>query len=192
VERYVILCIPALALLCAAGLAGLARLAAMIPVARSRPALAWAPTAVVLVVLAVLLVGPQHLAGPAAARPDDLRAAAAVVAAHERPGDAIFYVPSKTRVVSFAYPAPFRQLRDLALAESPAASASLVGTQVQPPALRSRFAGVRRVWLIQWVRKRSARPGEPTGRAELALLAGMHLVRRWHAQSMLVSLYKAG
>ena len=191
VERYVILCIPALALLCAAGLAGLSRLAAMIPAVRRRPALGWAPAAVLLVILAVLLAGPQHLSGPAAARPDDLRAAAAVVAAHERPGDAVCYVPAKARVVSFAYPAPFRQLRDLALARSPAASASLVGTQVQPSALRSRFAGVRRVWLIQWARQRSAAPREATGRAELALLASMHLVRRWFARSMVLTLYRA-
>ncbi len=191
VERYVILCIPALALLGAAGLAGLARLAAMTPVAGSRPALAWAPAAVILAVLAVLLIGPQHLAGPVAARPDDLRAAAAVVAANARPGDAVCYVPARTRVVSFAYPAPFRRLRDLALAKSPAASATLVGIQVQPSALRSRFAGVRRVWLIQWGRQRSARPPTATGRAELALVADMHLVRQWYARSMVLSLYEA-
>jgi len=191
VERYVILCIPALALLGAAGLAGLARLAAMTPVAGSRPALAWAPAAVILAVLAVLLIGPQHLTGPVAARPDDLRAAAAVVAANARPGDAVCYVPARTRVVSFAYPAPFRRLRDLALAKSPAASATLVGIQVQPSALHSRFAGVRRVWLIQWGRQRSARPPTATGRAELALVADMHLVRQWYARSMVLSLYEA-
>jgi mannosyltransferase len=192
VERYVILCIPALALLSAAGFAGLARLVAMTPAAGPRPALAWAPAAVILAVIAVLLIGPQHLAGPTAARPDDLRAAAAVVAANARPGDAVCYVPPRTRVVSFAYPTPFRRLRDLALAKSPAASATLVGTQVQPPTLRSRFAGVRRVWLVQWARQRSARPRQPTGRAELALIAGTHLVRRWHVRSMVLSLYVAG
>src|SRR6266581_7465066 len=51
VERYVILCIPALALLCAAGLAGLARLVAMTPAAGPRPALAWAPAAIILAVI---------------------------------------------------------------------------------------------------------------------------------------------
>lgn len=192
VERYVILCIPALALLCAAGLAGLARLVAMIPVARPRAALAWAPAAVVFAIMAALLVSRQHLAGPAAARPDNLQAAAAIVAANERPGDAIFYLPAKTRVVSFAYPAPFVRLRDLALAKSPAASSTLVGTQVRPSTLRSRFAGVRRVWLIQWVRQRSARPKTATGRAELALVAGLRLVRQWYARSMVLSLYEAG
>ena len=68
VERYVIFCIPALALLSAAGLTGLARLVATVPVARSRPVLGWAPTAVILVVLAVLLASRQHLTGPAAGR----------------------------------------------------------------------------------------------------------------------------
>ncbi len=191
VERYVIFCVPALALLSAAGLTGLARLVAMIPVARPRPVLAWAPTAVILVVLAALLASRQHLTGPAASRPDNLRAAAAVVAAHERPGDAVCYLPPRTRTVSIAYPAPFRGLRDLALAKSPAASSTLVGTQVPAPVLRRRFAGLRRVWLIQWGGKRAARPRDPTGRAELALLARMHLAGRWRSRSIRLSLYTA-
>ena len=192
VERYVIFCLPALALLAAAGLAGLTRLVTRIPAVTARPALGWAPAAVTGAVLLVLLLGRQHLTGPVAARPDDLRGAAAVVAAHARPGDAVCYVPAKARVVSFAYPAPFSRLRDLALAKSPAASATLTGTQVPPPELRRRFAGVRRAWLIQWTRQRSARPRQATGRAELALLARMHLVRRWYVRSVVLSLYRAG
>ena len=93
--------------------------------------------------------------------------------------------------MSIAYPAPFRHLRDLALAKSPAASSTLAGTQVPGPVLRSRFAGVRRVWLIQWGGRRAARPGQPTGQAELALLARMHLAGRWHARSIRLSLYTA-
>ena len=191
VERYVVFCVPALALLCAAGLSWLVRLAAATPAGRRHPALAWVPSAVAVAALAVLLIGPQQAVRQPAARPDNLRAAAAVVAAHERPGDAIFYIPARTRVLSIAYPGPFLHLRDLALAASPAASDSLVGTQAGPSALRSRFTGVRRVWIVRWNSQHSRRPRAPTGQEELRLVRGMHLVRRWHVSTIAISLYAA-
>jgi len=191
VERYVVFCVPALALLCAAGLSWLVRLAAATPAGRRHPALAWVPSAVAVAALAVLLIGPQQAIRQPAARPDNLRAAAAVVAAHERPGDAIFYIPARTRVLSIAYPGPFLHLRDLALAASPAASDSLVGTQVGPSALRSRFTGVRRVWIVRWNSQHSRRPRARTGQEELRLVRGMHLVRRWHVSTIAISLYAA-
>jgi mannosyltransferase len=189
VERYVVFCLPALALLCAAGLAWLVRLAAATPVGKLRPALAWLPSAVILAALAVLLAGPQQATRQPAARPDNLRAAAAIVSAHERPGDVIFYIPVRTRVLSIAYPGPFLHLRDLALASSPAASDSLVGTQAGPSALRSRFTGVRRVWIIRWSSQHPEQPLTPTGQEELRLVRGMHRVRRWHVTSITISLY---
>jgi mannosyltransferase len=191
VERYVVFCVPALALLCAAGLSWLVRLAAATPAGRRHPALAWVPSAVAVAALAVLLIGPQQAIRQPAARPDNLRAAAAVVAAHERPGDAIFYIPARTRVLSIAYPGPFLHLRDLALAASPAASDSLVGTQAGPSALRSRFTGVRRVWIVRWNSQHSRRPRARTGQEELRLVRGMHLVRRWHVSTIAISLYAA-
>jgi mannosyltransferase len=191
VERYVAFCVPALALLCAAGLAWLVRLAAATAAGQRRPALAWLPSVVVLVALAVLLAGPQQAIRQPAARPDNLRAAAAVISAHGRPGDVIFYIPARTRVLSIAYPGPFLHFRDLALASSPAASDSLVGTQAGPSALRSRFTGVRRVWIVRWHSQHSRRPRTPTGREELRLVRGMHLVRRWHVSTIAISLYAA-
>jgi mannosyltransferase len=103
----------------------------------------------------------------------------------------IFYIPARTRVLSIAYPGPFQRLRDLALASSPAASDSLVGTQVGPSALRSRFTGVQRVWIIRWNSQHSRRPRTPTGQEELRLVRGMHLVRRWHVSTIAISLYAA-
>jgi mannosyltransferase len=191
VERYVVFCGPALALLCAAGLAWLARWIAGSPAGRRIPALAWAVPLVILALAAALLVGPQRAARLTSARPDNLRGVSAVVAANERPGDAVFYLPSEVRVVSMAYPAPFRGLRDLALKAPPAASGTLSGTQVWAPVLARRFTGVRRVWLIQWADQLSVPPGTSIGREELALLHGMRLVRRWTVQSVVLSLYAA-
>jgi mannosyltransferase len=192
VERYVVFCQPALALLCAAGLAWITRLIATSPAGRRAPALAWGTPAVILAVLAVLVAGPQRAARLTSARPDNLRGVSAVVAANERPGDVVFYLPSEARVVSMAYPAPFGRLRDLALKQSPVESDSLTGTQVWAPVLAKRFAGpppVHQVWLVQWAGQLSLRPSTKIGLEELLLVHRMHLVRRWTVQSVVLSLY---
>jgi mannosyltransferase len=192
VERYVVFCQPALALLCAAGLAWIARLIAASPAGRRAPALVWGTPAVILVVLAVLVAGPQRAVRLTSARPDNLRGVSAVVAANERPGDVVFYLPSEVRVVSMAYPAPFGRLRDLALKQSPVDSDSLTGTQVWAPVLAKRFAGpppVHRVWLVQWAGQLALRPNTKIGLEELLLVHGMRLVRRWTVQSVVLSLY---
>jgi mannosyltransferase len=192
VERYVVFCQPALALLCAAGLAWIARLVTGSPIGRRTPSLAWGAPAVILAALAVALIGPQRSVRLTSARPDNLRGVSAVVAANERPGDAVFYLPSEARVVSMAYPEPFRELRDLALRTSPVASDSLTGTQVWAPVLAKRFAGppaVSRVWVVQWAGQLSVRPDTRVGREELLLVHRMHLVRRWTVQSVVLSLY---
>jgi hypothetical protein len=141
------------------------------------------------VLLAVLLLGPQQQVRLASSRPDDLRAVAAVVAANERPGDAVCYAPSSARVVSIAYPAPFARLKDIALRRTPVASDTLLGIQVPARALPGRLSGVRRVWLITWrYRPRSL---SATGRAELAAVSRMRLIGQWTVRSVRLSLYEA-
>ena len=117
VERYVEFCLPALAICVGAGLAGLVRLAAGTRLARRR--LAWVPAAVVIVGLGALLIGPQQAIRQTAARPDNLRLASAIVAAHEQPGNVVFYLPVDMHVLGTGYPAPFLRLRDIALARVP-------------------------------------------------------------------------
>jgi mannosyltransferase len=197
VQRYIVFCLPALALLSAAGLAWLARLVAAagggrrVPWLGWRPGFAWAPSAVLAAVMAVLLAGPQQAIRLTSARPDNLRAVSAVVSANERPGDAVIYIPSEARVVSMGYPAPFSRLRDIALARSPVASATLTGLQVPAAALPGRFAGVRRVWLVSWSDKPVASQASgATDRAELALVARMRLIRHWTVGSVVLGLYE--
>ena len=191
VERYVIFCLPALALLCAAGLAWLARLVAATAAGQRAPGFAWLPSTALAAAMAVLLAGPQQTIRLTSARPDNLRAVSAIVAANELPGDAVIYIPSEARVVSMGYPAPFSRLRDIALARSPVASATLVGVQAPAAALPGRFAGIRRVWLVSWSDRPVASQAAATGRAELALVAGMRLVRHWTAGSVVLRLYEA-
>jgi len=193
-ERYVEFCLPALAILVGAGLAGIVRLASAAPVRRR--GLAWVPVALAAVVvlgLAVMLVGPQGAIRQTAARPDDLRLASAIVAANEQPGDVVFYIPLNSRVLGTGYPAPFERLRDIALAESPIASGTLAGTEITSPALlKRRFTDVRRVWVVTGAGNyQFPVPNTPVDEEKMALIAaaGMHILHRWLAGEVMLTLY---
>jgi mannosyltransferase len=187
--RYVEFCLPALSILAGAGLVGLVRFAAGTPLGRLR--LAWMPAAVVIAGLAVLLAGPQQAIRQTAARPDNLRLASAIVAAHEEPGDVVFYIPANMRVLGTGYPAPFLRLRDMALGESPLASATLTGREITSPAvLKSRFTDVRRVWVVTGGSDyKFPTPSTPMDKEKMALLAGMHILHRWQAGEVMLTLY---
>ena len=197
VERYVEFCLPALALLVGAGLVGLVRLARLGAGQRlSQSSLTWLPPAIAALViagLAVMLVGPQGAIRQTAARPDDLRLASAIVAANEQPGDVVFYIPVNMHVLGTGYPAPFLRLRDIALAKSPIASATLTGTEITSPALlKSRFTDVRRVWVVTGNSNyQFPTPYAPVDKEKMALLAdaGLHILHRWQAGEVMLTLY---
>jgi mannosyltransferase len=111
-------------------------------------------------------------------------------ARHERPGDAVLYLPWETKAVSLACPWSFAQLRDIGQLESPLASATLTGIPVSPALLARRLVSVRRLWTVRWRR----RPPRPSAlyREEQALLRRMHLTRSWRIKSVVLSLYAAG
>ena len=192
VERYVEFCLPALAVLVGAGLVGLIRLAASQRLGRT--GLTWLPPAVAALViagLAVMLIGPQGAIRQTAARPDNLRLASAIVAANEQPGDVVFYIPINMHVLGTGYPAPFLRLRDIALAKSPIASATLTGTEITSPALlKSRFTDVRRVWVVTGGSNyKFPTPSTPVDKEKMALLAGLHILHRWQAGEVMLTLY---
>ena len=194
--RYIEFCLPALAILAGAGLTGLVRLAAVTPLARlrlGRLRLAWLPAVLVAAVLVVLLAGPQRAMRQTAARPDNLRLASAIVAAHEQPGDVVFYIPATMHVLGTGYPAPFGRLRDIARDQSAIASATLTGTEVTSPAvLQSRFTDVRRVWVVTGASNyKFPVPSTRADKEKMALLAGagMHILHRWQAGEVMLTLY---
>src|SRR6185437_15803686 len=198
--RYIEFCLPALAILAGAGLTGLIRLAAVTPLRWSRPGrwrlgLKWLPAVLAVVVLAALLAGPQQAIRQTAARPDNLRLASAIVAAHEQPGDVVFYIPATMHVLGTGYPAPFDRLRDIALDKSAIASGTLTGTEITSPArLKSRFtdADPERVWVVTGASTYTfPQPSTPMGQEKLALLAGagMHVLHRWQAGEVMLTLY---
>ena len=196
--RYVEFCLPALAILAGAGLTGLIRLAAVTPLGWSRPGrwrlgLKWLPAVLAVAVLAALLAGPQQAIRQTAARPDNLRLASAIVAAHEQPGDVVFYLPATMHVLGTADPAPFARLRDIARNKSAIASGTLTGTEITSPArLKSRFTDVRRVWVVTGASTyKFPRASTPMGKEKLALLAGagMRILHRWQAGEVMLTLY---
>jgi mannosyltransferase len=187
-ERYVVFCTPAAALLMAGGLVWLAGLLRMTPAGRDRPAVALVPALALVAVIAIALVAPQQHARTTAARLDDLRRVSAIVAAGERPGDAVIFMPWNTRVASLAYPDPFRRLRDIGMLRSPIASATLTGIPVAPALMARRLASVRRVWLVRWHLPLPS-PPSPLVREELTLLRGLRLVGTWTVRSVVLSLY---
>jgi len=192
--RYVEFCLPALAIVAATGLTGLARLASAAPVRRAR--LSWLPPVLAAAIaggLAISLIGPQRAIRQTAARPDNLRGASAVVAANEQPGDIVFYIPMDMQVLGTGYPAPFRRLRNIALGQSAIASATLTGLEVTSPAvLRSRFTGVRRVWVITGASNyKFPVPATPVDQEKMTLLAqaGLRVLHRWQKGEVMLTLY---
>jgi mannosyltransferase len=209
VERYVMFCLPALSLLMAAGLVWLVKLTAKAVAQRGRAAswsghalaatatwsgraLAAAPAAAIAVIIVAVLVGPQVQIRQAGARADNLRAVAAVLAAHERPGDAVLYLPWDVAIVGMAYPGPYSRLRDIGLGVSPVASATLRGLPAGPVVLAGRLRGVTRVWTVSWAQPLPLGAATPADVAAQRAVAMMLLIGRWRVASIVLSLYRAG
>ncbi|HYK33722.1 MAG TPA: glycosyltransferase family 39 protein [Streptosporangiaceae bacterium] len=191
VERYVVFCLPALSLLAAAGLVWLIKLSGEAATKRGIPAgrtrlLAVLPSALLAAAIIGGLVGPQLAIRLPSARADNLRAVAAVLGAHERPGDAILYLPWDTAVISRAYPVPYAKLRDVGLGQTPIASATLRGLPAAPRVMLGRLRFVSRAWTVQWIP-----PVPSAGPVRIGLVtgSGLRLIRRWHIESVLLSLY---
>ncbi len=188
--RYVLYCLPAMALLAAAGLAWMTHFAMVISARKVGGALAWLPAVLIAVLIGALVLGPQRSVRLPSARPDQLRLAAAILASHGRGGDAVLYLPSIWRVYSIGYPAPYRRLRDVALAKPPVAAANLYGTEVRAATLRARFATVRRVWVLTWRGGREFRNPHGLVKAEIALLRPFRLIQQWPLGQSVLSLYR--
>ncbi len=191
--RYVLFCLPAVALLAADGLCRLAmfsaRYAGRLGSGGRVTAASWLPSALVIVFVAAASVAPQQAVRKPWARQDYLRKVAQIVSVYARPGDAVLYVTAYSRIVSQGYPKPFHKLRDVALAESQVASATLNGTEVTPAVLRSRFSGVNRVWVISDSGHVLPTVSSALDAEKLALVRTMQMIGRWRARNDLMFLY---
>jgi mannosyltransferase len=193
-SRYVEYCLPALAILVAWGLTWLARVAAVPPLRRAGLAwLGWLPPAAVMVLLVVMLIPAGAKVRLPGSRPDNLAADSQIVAANARPGDIVFFIPISYRPVSAEFPAQWRQIRDIALAESGVASDTLYGFDVSPAELLRRFTNVTRVWVYSSSSGSSylsSAAATPVNREEAWLVSRMELVRQWRDGDKMLTLYQ--
>ncbi|WP_433476616.1 glycosyltransferase family 39 protein [Spirillospora sp. CA-142024] len=160
--RYTTFCLPAVALLAGAGLAGIFD-------ATPRPAVRTALTAVAVVALVGPSVHDQMHIRRQDSRPENMHKAADVIRAHARPGDAVVYLAGAVRWSAATYPDVFGRLRDVGMEVDPVTDANLKGRDVPPRDLPPRLAGADRVWVMN---HRSLNPHGPViERRELAVQA---------------------
>lgn len=165
--RYVLYCLPALALLAGAAL----------------DAMGWLGAAVGFLVIALLVLPDQlHIRG-ASGHGRNIRAADQIIAAHYRPGDAVLYDVPATQYQRFAYPYGLAQLKDVQIAKTPARSGTLTGTDVSYKVVSQRLAQVTRVWVL----------GGGHGAAVSASIAsgdGFRLDHSWRTSGVRIRLYR--
>ena len=160
--RYVLLCLPAIALLVGAALSSFG----------------WAAGTAGLVLVAALAWPTQLQVRTADGHSDNIRRADRIVSEHWRPGDAV--LEFKAENFAQAYPFGIRHLIPVAQAKSPIQSATLVGTFLPDPVVRQRLTRVSRVWVIEYA--------HPT---PLVILNGLHfqLIHAWRTSDIWLYLY---
>lgn len=194
--RYVEYCLPALAILVAWGLTWLARLVAAAIPSLSRAGLAWLgwlPAAAILVLLVIALIPADAKVSLPSSRPDNLAGDSQIVAANAKPGDIVFFIPMSYRPIEVEYPAQWRGVRDIALAQSPVASDTLYGTDVSPAELLKRFTHVTRVWIYTqpaYAAYMDSARATAVDKEEMSLVARIKLVRQWVDGDKMLMLYQ--
>ncbi|MFF4388267.1 hypothetical protein ACFY0G_16015 [Streptomyces sp. NPDC001552] len=164
-DRYVLFSMVGLALLIGAALGAAVRACApRLP----RAAGLLVPGAAGLSVLALLPVELDKRAP--ASRIDDVLAVAGEVAGLKRDGDAVLFVPAARRDTALVSPGAFGGLADVALAASPAASATLKGEETDPARIRTALLGQRRVLLVTDAEKVAKPPSAERDKAKEEVL----------------------
>jgi mannosyltransferase len=164
--RYVLFCLPAVAVLAGAGLA----------------ALGWRTGLVALAVVVGIAVPGQLNARRPAAHGDNIRQADRIIAENRRPGDAVLYTGRDARYMAAAYPFGLPELRNVGLKRTKNASATLAGTYLHGPRLRHRLTkAVQRLWVVS----------VGASRQHLRIMAGLgyRLVREYQTSDLWLSLY---
>ncbi|ROO83655.1 mannosyltransferase [Actinocorallia herbida] len=176
VQRYLLFCVPAAALLVASGL----------------DLLPWRPLAWAGLAVAVAAAVPAQLdVRRQDARVDDLRALADVVSARKADGDAVVFTDIRFRPVLATYRDAWRGLDDVLLRVSPRRTGDLKGREVGRNGYPAALAGAPRVWLVD--NRVAFLPGsKSTAPAKRAALAadGFVLVEEWRYKGGKVGLYR--
>jgi mannosyltransferase len=184
--RYVLYCLPALALLAGAGLVAAARTLKTIAERQAGAGLSapgWLAAATVLAIIALLGLRTQLSVRAPGGHGDDIRRADHIVAAHYQPGDAVVYRGIDAKHFPAAYPYGLVQLSAIARDQTPAQADNLAGTMVSLAAVRARLARVSRVWLV-------GTAGYPSVRVFGA--RGLTRIRAWRVGAIWLVLYRRG
>jgi mannosyltransferase len=178
-SRYVLMCIPALALLGGMAIVALGRV--------------FGPVALVLVVLAGLTA--QVTQREPYGHYDNVRALDQIVAANAQPGDVVLYTNPNAESFKAAYPIGLGKLPNIQTKEAANPSGTLAGTSVSVATLRKRLAHASRVWVVEINHCLSApQLLNLAGKQEGTVLTGLPLqfVKIWHERGDWLFLYKHG
>jgi mannosyltransferase len=165
-SRYILMCLPALALIGGAAMTALGRVGG--------------PAALAVVLLAGLTA--QLAQRAPAGHYDDIRSLDKVLVAQARPGDVVLYTNPNAESFGAAYPYGLDALRNIALRQAAIPSGTLAGTTVPLAVIRQRLAHVSRVWIVE-INKEVLPPevdgmsGSPLGPALVGL--PFHRVKIW-------------
>src|SRR5215470_6894505 len=132
-SRYILICVPALALIGGAAIASYGEMAAMICLA------------VVLIAGATTQIAQRTYTG----HYDDILAVDQIVAAHARPGDVVLYTNPNAESFGAAYSFGLGKLPNVALKQGPIPSGTLGGSIASLAQIRSRLARAKRVWVVE-------------------------------------------
>jgi mannosyltransferase len=178
-SRYVLMCVPAAALLGGMAVVALGRVAG--------------PVALVLVLLAGLTT--QVFQRQPYGHYDNVRALDKIVAANARPGDVVLYTNPNAESFGAAYSYGLGRLPNIAQKQAAIPSGTLAGTSVGLATLRAKLDRVSRVWVVEINRCLS----EPevftlSGAKEGPALARLPLsfVKIWHEHGDWLFLYRHG
>ena len=163
--RYVLLSLPAMALLLGAAVAALGRAAATITIAA----------------LALIAFPGQQAVRAAQGHYENIREIDRVIAASERPGDGVLYPLDVWRQAAAAYPYGLATLDDLALAQTPVQAGNLLGSDLQPAQQAARLRQHDRVWILA---QSENQEGPLLGDNKV-----FHLARTWHIADAWLQLY---
>jgi len=165
VFRYVVFCIPAAALLAGTALAALGR---------------WLGVIGLILIALAGLPGQQH-ARAVAGHSENLRQLSHLLAVHTRPGDAVIFAGRNDREFQAAYPAGYRDLRDVGLGRTAISAGHLLATDAPTAVVRRRLATVTRLWGIE--------TGADRGHVPVLAGLGFHPVHRWDITGIWLVLY---
>jgi len=180
--RYILMCLPALALVGGTALGSLRRITRFAPL-----------VALAVIVLAGLSAQLAQRGG--GGHFDDIRSIDQIVAAHAKPGDVVLYTNPNAESFGAAYSYGLASLPDISVTRPAIPSGTLAGTTASLATIRQRLAHASRVWVIEINRcvpvpEVLGASGSPVGPALLGL--PFHQLQIWQEHADWLMLYTHG